>query len=238
MGIFWSLLIVGRLISRRIAEGAVPPSDAPYHSAVTTFLVKNRSVVAAEEKDNTTMQQIHDDYNHFLAPSGAFSQHSWVHEQAFKEAMHQKGIYLPGDVKSDGQFHRFATGNKSHKNGWYVFYGMAGAFGDWSRDIREKWSIKDARLSDQDKEKLREQRVKAQQADEEERRQKHEETASLALSKWASLSDAGQSAYLARRKSMVLGFGIIKSSSSSLLKTLQASSGASSGSLVREQNVS
>src|SRR5437016_6113280 len=101
------------------------------------------------------MQQTHNHYNHFLDPSASFPQNTWGCEKAFKEAMHQKGITLNGDVKSDGQFHRFPTGNKNNnKDGWYVFYGLAGAFGDWRRDIREKWSIKSEHLGSVDKEKL------------------------------------------------------------------------------------
>jgi hypothetical protein len=79
------------------------------------------------------MEQTHQHYNHFLAPSAAFSQ-SWEHEKEFKEVMHQKGICLSGDVKNDGQIHRFPTGDKTNnQDGWYVFFGLAGAFGDWRR---------------------------------------------------------------------------------------------------------
>lgn len=152
------------------------------------------------------MQQTHDHYNHFLAPSASFSQNTWEWEKAFREAMHQKGVFFNGDVKNDGQFHRFPTGNKNNKDGWYVFYGMAGAFGDWRQGITETWSVNKELLPDQDKERLREQVAKAQQKSEEEQLRKYEETAAIAEGKWASLSEMGEAPYLIHKQ--VKAFGL------------------------------
>lgn len=124
----------------------------------------------------------------------------WECEQAFRKAMHHTGIAFNGEIMSDGTIHRFATGNKGDKNGWYAFYGLAGAFGDWSRDIHEKWALNKEALPYQGKEKLREQLIKSQRMVEEERLRKHEETATLALNKWNTLSETGQSPYLERKK--------------------------------------
>lgn len=121
------------------------------------------------------------------------------YEHSFIEAMHSVGIPYNDKLVPDGKIHRFATGKKSQKDGWYVSFELAGAFGDWSRDINEKHSVNKDRLSDPDKERLKEQRAKAQQTAEEERLRKNEETATLALTKWSGLSETGQSAYLARK---------------------------------------
>ena len=127
-------------------------------------------------------------------------------ERDFGQAMLQAGIPPQGNIIPDGKIHRFPTGNKGHKDGWCVFYGMAGAFGDWSRDIHEKWSVKNERLTYQDKEKLLSQIKQSQKSTEEERIQRHEETASLAVEKWNSFLDTGSSPYLTRKK--VSPFGV------------------------------
>lgn len=98
---------------------------------------------------------------------------AWSDEEAFREAMHQAGISYSDKLVADGRIHRFAMEKKAQKDGWYVSFGLARAFGDWRRDIHEKWSINKERLSDQDKERLKEQQVKAQQTADEARFQKH-----------------------------------------------------------------
>lgn len=61
--------------------------------------------------------------------------------QEFIHAIAHKCIYFRGELIVDGMIHRFASGEKGYKDCWYVFYGMAGAFGDWDRGIHERWSI-------------------------------------------------------------------------------------------------
>jgi hypothetical protein len=56
----------------------------------------------------------------------------------FREAMACQGVDCRGDIIADGTIHRFASGGKGDEDAWYVCYGMAGAFGDWGRDIRER----------------------------------------------------------------------------------------------------
>jgi putative DNA primase/helicase len=124
----------------------------------------------------------------------------------FIQAMYQVGLEFRNDVIADGMFHRFSPGNKGPQNGWYVFYGMAGAFGDWSRDIHEKWSVNKGSLSYQEKNKLQEQSRQAQRVAEKERARKHEETAILALNKWNTLLEEGQSLYLEKKQAG--GFGV------------------------------
>lgn len=143
-----------------------------------------------------------------LASQASFLNHNapLVYEEAFREALHQTGICLNGEVIADGQIHRFPTGNKNHQDGWYVFYGLAGAFGDWRRDIREKWSVKSEHFGPVDKERLTQQIHKSKQAAEEERLRKHAETAVLASEKWQNLAETGSSPYLTHKQ--VEAFGV------------------------------
>src|SRR3990167_5268797 len=78
---------------------------------------------------------------------------------------------------------------------WYVFHGLAGAFGDWSRDIHEKWNLQGESLPPQDKEKLSDQIQRAKEHAKNERNRKYEETAVIALEKWNSFSETGTSPY-------------------------------------------
>lgn len=141
-----------------------------------------------------------------VAPIPPIVQSQWEYEQEFIEEMRRSGIDFRGEVLVDGAIHRFPTGKKGHKDGWYVFYGMAGAFGDWSQDIHKKWSRRNHGLSYGDRTKLSEQIEKARTVAEEERTRRYEETSSYALTEWSTLSATGSSPYLSRKK--VEAFGI------------------------------
>ncbi|HUX80045.1 MAG TPA: toprim domain-containing protein, partial [Alphaproteobacteria bacterium] len=124
----------------------------------------------------------------------------------FKNAMLTSGIVCREDIIADGQIHRFSNHGKGKKDGWYVYHDMAGAFGDWSRDIQGKWSLKAESLPSQAREHLVEKIEKAKQDAEEERLRKYEETATLSLEKWDTLSETGTSPYLLKKK--VEAFGV------------------------------
>lgn len=128
------------------------------------------------------------------------------YDREFVHAIHQAGITIRSPIIPDGQIHRFRTGKKGRKNGWYVFYGLAGAFGDWQQGITENWSLKSEQLGAIDKGQLIEQVNKAKEDAEEERQRKYKETAVIALEKWNTLSETGQSPYLEKKK--VEGFGV------------------------------
>lgn len=96
--------------------------------------------------------------------------------QDFMEAMRRAGIDFKDNIIPDGVIHRFPTKNPRKDSGWYVFYGMAGHFGDWSRDFREGWSLRNSSLPREDQELIREQNKMAQETAKEERNRKHEET--------------------------------------------------------------
>lgn len=62
----------------------------------------------------------------------------------FINTMLNAGITPPSDFETDGQIHRFyVEGDRTgSKNGWYVLFSdpLAGAFGDWKRDVKGTWS--------------------------------------------------------------------------------------------------
>ncbi len=114
--------------------------------------------------------------------------------------MQDAGVIYKDRIIANGQIHRFPTKHKERKDGWLVFYGMAGAFGDWSLGIHESWSVGNSSLTYLDLNQLREQQEKSKRMAEEERLRKQEETAAIALSKWNGLSEVGSSPYLARKQ--------------------------------------
>ncbi|MBX9621344.1 MAG: DUF3987 domain-containing protein [Alphaproteobacteria bacterium] len=118
----------------------------------------------------------------------------------FIQAMNQAGISFNGNIVEDGTIHRFSTGNKSQKDGWYVFYGLAGAFGDWRQGLSKTWNLSNAQAPGLDKEQLFEQIQKVKETADEERTRKQEESATLALNEWNSASDVGNSPYLEKKK--------------------------------------
>ena len=133
-----------------------------------------------------------------------------LHDQAFIQAMQEAGIDFRGPLIADGQIHRFPTGKKDHRDGWYVFDGLAGAFGDWSQDIQGKWSAGQEHSSSYNgaanKDTLQRQIVGTSRIAEQETHQKQDEASLTALEKWNSFSETGSSPYLVTKK--VEAFGV------------------------------
>src|SRR3990167_2253010 len=128
------------------------------------------------------------------------------YENQFLQAIQDAGIDFKGQIIADGKIHRFAPGNKRDKDGWYVFFGLAGVFGEWSQGIRELWSVKGNRGSPASLEELNSQIYQAKKRTAEETLRKQEEVASSALSQWNGLSKIGHSPYLDHKK--VKGLGV------------------------------
>lgn len=129
----------------------------------------------------------------------------WECTQEFVNAMACKNIHFQGQIIADGRIHRFASKGKRNKDCWYVFYGTAGAFGDWSQNIQEKWSLKNDNAFYQNHENLGHHIEKAQKALDEEISRKHEEAAQTSLAQWESFSEVGQSPYLTTKKIAAFG---------------------------------
>jgi putative DNA primase/helicase len=117
----------------------------------------------------------------------------------FQQAMQEAGINCKDQIIADGAIHRFAHNGKGNEDCWYVFHGMAGKFGDWSKSIKGKWSTKHQGLSYQEKLDLQQQIDKAKKASDEEWERKHEETSEGALREWEALGEFGKSSYLDRK---------------------------------------
>ena len=134
--------------------------------------------------------------------NGALSQSSWLHKNEFINAMHAKGIHYKGEIIADGQMHRFETGKRGRKDGYYKFNGRAGVFGDWSRGIRASWSIKDENFSSHNKKQL----FQSKKAAYDDNARKQAETSIEALAKWEGCSELGHSPYFTKKQ--VKAFGI------------------------------
>lgn len=149
------------------------------------------------------------DYSAFENASGFHIpsplQHYDHYEDDFIKAMREKGVDFKDRVIRDGKIHRFATGKKNQKNGWYVYFGLAGAFGDWSQDIYEKWRLRGKGVSGLDRKDLLAQMEKARKLAEREKQQKQTEMAQLALETWNSLVPTGDSPYLKKKHIRPLG---------------------------------
>lgn len=117
----------------------------------------------------------------------------------FNQAMQEAGITCKDHIIADGAIHRFAPGGRGDRDGYYVFYGMAGAFGDWSQGIKRKWSTKNEGLSYQQKIDLQQQIDEAKKAADEERERKHKETSMEAMKEWETMAEVGHSSYLNRK---------------------------------------
>jgi len=124
----------------------------------------------------------------------------WEYTQEFEKAMRQAGVDLTDKIIADGKIHRFKPSGKGNPNCWYVFYGMAGAFGDWKQGIKEKWSTKNPSLTPKQREQMQEQAEKARKSLQEEISRKNQEAAKRALKDWHSFAEAGQSPYLTNKK--------------------------------------
>jgi putative DNA primase/helicase len=131
---------------------------------------------------------------------------NWEMKHAFLTAMNQMGITCQDEIVSDGQIHRFSPHGRGNKDGWYVFFGFAGAFGDWRRDIHESWSFKENKLSPEERVKRKKEIMESAEKHYIERCNRYEETSELATQMWNEASETGTSAYLERKQ--VPAYGI------------------------------
>lgn len=67
--------------------------------------------------------------------------------QEFIHAMEQAGIEFQGDLEADGQMHKFASGSSPYKDGYYVFSGASGSFGDIGHNIHRRWKMPSGELT-------------------------------------------------------------------------------------------
>lgn len=129
----------------------------------------------------------------------------WEYALEFEQAMREAGVDFPDRIISDGKIHRFKPRGKRKPSGWYVFYGYAGAFGDWRQNIKEKWSTQNPSLTPREREQMMEEREKAHKAFQEEVVCKNQEASDVAVKGWTGFAETGASAYLLKKKVDAVG---------------------------------
>jgi putative DNA primase/helicase len=85
-------------------------------------------------------------------------------EEQLIEAISDAGLEPPEQVFLDGKIHRFRSGQKRDKTGWYVAFSdgiPAGRFGDWREDINQPWTAEIGRPLTFDEIEARKRHVKA-----------------------------------------------------------------------------
>ena len=107
----------------------------------------------------------------------------------FREALTAAGLGAPPEIIPDGKIHRFRADNeKSGSNAWYVFHQdppAAGAFGNWRTGETGTWCARAGGTLDPDERRRLEAHIRqARQAQESDRRQRHEAAARRALDIW------------------------------------------------------
>ena len=123
-----------------------------------------------------------------------------MREFEFENAMKDAGIVCKNNIVADGILHRFANNGRGNKDCWYVSFGMAGAFGDWSQGVKGNWNTKQYQsFTPQEKSQFHLQAQQAKKEQEAETHRVHEETAESALKEWQALAESGQSNYFDRK---------------------------------------
>jgi len=84
---------------------------------------------------------------------------------------------------SDGEIHRFKGPEDKRPNGWYVFHGGHGAFGNWKTGVVVKWSDR-GKLTDSARRDLDQQIRKQRKARHKEREQRQQAAAAEAKKLW------------------------------------------------------
>jgi len=97
------------------------------------------------------------------------------------------------DPVSDGEIHRFKGPEDKKLNGWYVFHGDHGAFGNWRTNLTVPWCSKDSQIDQGEYRKIvereRAERIRTESL-------KHSEAATQARSIWAESVPATEHPHL------------------------------------------
>ena len=125
---------------------------------------------------------------------------------SFKDAMIRSGIPFAEEIIPDGKIHRFPTGKKNKKNGWYILFDNAGFYGDWSKSISDLWKVSLEGRTPREIAIINQDIKKSRKASEEETERRNQETAIEAENIWNNANETGVSEYLNIKK--VSAFGI------------------------------
>ena len=128
-------------------------------------------------------------------------------ERQAREAMSEALGAAPDEVSLDGRLHRFKVEGDSgtEKTGWYVLHGdgvPAGAFGDWRRNITQKWHASlPADLTEKARALMEEHCRRAQELRDEEMRRRRKRAAETCREIWKNAPEAKREhSYLQRKK--------------------------------------
>jgi putative DNA primase/helicase len=112
----------------------------------------------------------------------------------FRDAMCRAGLESDVFIIPDGQIHRFKSEGDKRPNGWYVFFGDGGAFGNWRTGLRETWFRDDTQQLD--RRKIMAKVKAAQMAQREKLDRKHRQTARIATVRWQAAALVIEHPYL------------------------------------------
>ena len=118
----------------------------------------------------------------------------------FKDAMIRSGIPFAEEIIPDGKIHRFPTGKKNKKNGWYILFDNAGFYGDWSKSSSHLWKVSLEGKTPREKAIINQDIKKSRKASEEETERRNQETAIEAENIWNNANETGVSEYLNIKK--------------------------------------
>ena len=105
----------------------------------------------------------------------------------------------------DGQIHRFKGPEDKKPNGWYVFHGDHGAFGNWKTGLCVKWSERGELSPDKRRELLKKIQASNRRGAREEKT-RHERVASQAATSWELATPCIGHTYLSKKE--VLSHGL------------------------------
>jgi putative DNA primase/helicase len=120
--------------------------------------------------------------------------------------MTKYGIICHETIVSDGQIHRFATGSKGNKNGWYICHGEWGAFGVWGKVDTIKWTLHESsELSLVKRNQLSKQIAEAKAIRNREIAERQEAASAKAAELFSKFLESGDAPYLLGKKIRAYG---------------------------------
>lgn len=99
---------------------------------------------------------------------------------------------------ADGKIHRFRGPDDKHRNGWYVFHGDYGAFGNWKSGLCERWS-KRSQLSPDERCAIQKKIRSSKRRYLRETRARHEKAATEAANLWIDAMPCIGHTYLSKK---------------------------------------
>ena len=130
-------------------------------------------------------------------------------ESQFRDAISDLGLISPDFIEMDGQLHRFQSGDKKDKTGWYIFYDNggvpAGIFGDWRLGIEKTFKANIGRkLTTSEEISLSIRLSEAKATRQAELEKKHSLASNTAYDIWSSCTPANDNHPYLKRKGIAV----------------------------------